>query len=241
MQLTAKYKLPYPDGIESVSPDRDLKALAEAVEAIMTVGLPTGAIMPFNGTTLPAGWAWCDGSAHGSPTLQSVIGSPNSPDLRGRFLLGSGTTAHGTAGGADTVTVAIAQLGPHTHPGTASGAASADHTHGGQPPDVGAAAASHDHQHAAGGPGGDPADGWMAGDGGTIKTNTAPSYGGILTFLGNTEAAGGHAHGVNATTAGVNASGDPHTHAPVGTTPAGGGGARPNVPAHVSLNHIIKL
>ena len=62
-------------------------------------GVPTGAIMPFMGTTAPAGWLMCDGSTIPSGmqydalrTLMSTL--PNAgktPNLRGRFLRGAGT------------------------------------------------------------------------------------------------------------------------------------------------------
>lgn len=242
MQLTAKYKLPYPEDFETVSPDRDLQALAEAAEAILTLGLPTGSILPFNGTTLPAGWAWCDGSAHGSGALQAVIGSANTPDLRGRFLGGAGTVGHGAVGGADAVTVTLAQLGSHTHAGP-TGQQDADHTHGGTPPAGGSAATDPVHSH-----GGSWAttnntrhiptvrgEGASFGEGGNNDTAKA------MATPARTDPTTAHGHGMNAFAITVATDGDAHVHGDVASTAAGGGQARPNVPAHVSLNHIIKL
>lgn len=68
-------------------------------------GMPPGAIIPFAGTTAPAGWLLCDGSSYAVssyPKLHAVIGDSfggdggsnfNVPDMRGRFLRGvdSGT------------------------------------------------------------------------------------------------------------------------------------------------------
>ena len=59
-------------------------------------GVPTGSIMPFVGTTAPAGWMLCDGSAipvnSNTATLRTLLGSGNAPDLQGMFLRGTGTS-----------------------------------------------------------------------------------------------------------------------------------------------------
>ncbi|MNQ85435.1 Phage Tail Collar Domain protein [compost metagenome] len=58
-------------------------------------GVPTGAIMPFIGTTAPRGWLLCDGSAFADNTtnaaLKTLLGSTTTPDLRAMFLRGTGT------------------------------------------------------------------------------------------------------------------------------------------------------
>lgn len=57
-------------------------------------GVPTGAIMPFVGTTAPRGWLLCDGSAFTdnatNAALKTILGSTNTPDLRAMFLRGTG-------------------------------------------------------------------------------------------------------------------------------------------------------
>jgi len=57
-------------------------------------GVPTGSIMPFIGTTAPAGWILCDGSTipvnSNTATLRTLLGSGNAPDLQGMFLRGTG-------------------------------------------------------------------------------------------------------------------------------------------------------
>jgi microcystin-dependent protein len=81
-----------------------------AQEKLMTVpysihaqnGAPTGSIMPYVGSTAPAGWLICNGDAIPSgaeyDALKKVLGSgstpaTNVPDLRAMFLRGTGTSA----------------------------------------------------------------------------------------------------------------------------------------------------
>jgi microcystin-dependent protein len=89
----------------------------------------------------PVGWALCDGSLlpiSAYEVLFSLIGTTYGgdgettfalPDLRGRFPVHAGTGAGqilalGEAGGAETVTLLGSQLPRHTHPVSASSAAS---------------------------------------------------------------------------------------------------------------------
>jgi len=64
--------------------------------------VPVGGIIMWSGTTVPAGWALCDGSK-------------GTPDLRNKFILGSGTRGIGATGGAESVKLSVGQLPPHTH------------------------------------------------------------------------------------------------------------------------------
>lgn len=73
----------------------------------LTKEIPTGSIVMFGSAVPPEGWALCDGSAHGSVELANVIGSPNTPNLTDRFIMGAGTTyPQGATGGSAT----------HSHP-----------------------------------------------------------------------------------------------------------------------------
>lgn len=116
--------------------------------------IPIGAIIAFGGSTVPAGWHMCDGSAHGSSALQAVLGSANAPDLRGLFIVGAGKNGDATTGstatypvgtgskdGKESVLLSAAQSGlrahnhslttadtNHRHSGT-TGDDSPDHTH----------------------------------------------------------------------------------------------------------------
>jgi hypothetical protein len=62
--------------------------------------VPIGSVVAYGGTSAPTGWHLCDGSAHGSAALATVLGSANTPDLRSRFILGTnpGTHEKGTIG-----------------------------------------------------------------------------------------------------------------------------------------------
>lgn len=93
--------------------------------------VPKGGIIMWSGTTIPAGWALCNG--------QTMDGY-RTPDLRGRFIAGydPGNGAYnnpgnlsqrgtGTAdvGGAETVALTVAQMPEHNHSMGSAG----DHSH----------------------------------------------------------------------------------------------------------------
>lgn len=91
--------------------------------------VPAGIIEPFAGTTVPAGYLLCDGSAVDRTTyatLFGVIGTTfgagdgsttfNVPDLSGRVPLGvSSTHLLGSTGGSETVTLTEQELPAHVH------------------------------------------------------------------------------------------------------------------------------
>lgn len=66
-------------------------------------GFPPGAVLMFYGTTIPAGWALCDGTN-------------GTPDLRDRFIVGAGKSYQPNAtGGSNSVTLSTTQIPSHTH------------------------------------------------------------------------------------------------------------------------------
>jgi microcystin-dependent protein len=90
--------------------------------------VPTGAVIPFAGSSSPGGWVLCNGGSYSTTTystLFTIIGYTyggsganfNVPDLRSRLPLGAGAGAGLTArtlaatGGQEAIT----QVPPHTH------------------------------------------------------------------------------------------------------------------------------
>ena len=75
--------------------------------------VPVGGIIMWSGANIPENWEVCDGKN-------------NTPDLRDRFIIGSGTTfASGQKGG--SLTISAENLPAHTHSGTVD--AVGNHTH----------------------------------------------------------------------------------------------------------------
>lgn len=78
---------------------------------ISQIGVPIGTIVMWSnrgGASIPSGWQLCDGTN-------------DTPDLRGRFIVGSGQGTGlsnyniGNTGGAESVTLTTAQIPAHTH------------------------------------------------------------------------------------------------------------------------------
>lgn len=108
-------------------------------------GAPTGSIMPYVGTTAPAGWLLCDGGS--IPTgvyydqLRIILGgaagdgTTKVPDLRGMFLRGAGTNTVANYTGFVGPSLGARQLDgvkDHVHPFTSSSAttsAGGEHAH----------------------------------------------------------------------------------------------------------------
>lgn len=108
--------------------DANMIALYERANAV-----PPGGIQMYGGTSAPAGWLLCHGTAYQAadyPALYAVIGTTfgasgagtfKVPDFRGRSPLGvgqgSGLTlrALGQMGGAETHVLVEAELASHSH------------------------------------------------------------------------------------------------------------------------------
>lgn len=75
-----------------------------------------GVIVMFGGSVAPEGWHLCNGTAHGSTELAAAIGSPLTPNLVDRFIVGAGATyAQGAVGGEATHALTEAEMPYHAH------------------------------------------------------------------------------------------------------------------------------
>lgn len=165
-------------------------------------GVPSGVICMWGGavSSIPSGWYLCDGNN-------------STPDLRNRFIVGSGTDSGGThdigdTGGANSVTLSEANLPAHTHSsGSLSTNTAGNHSHSINDPG---------HYHTINqGDNGSRWDGWN-GSGGPSNTNTA--YTGI-----SINSAGNHSHTITGSTGS-----------------AGSGTSVENRPAYYALAYIQK-
>lgn len=147
-------------------------------------GVPTGAIMPFVGTTAPQGWLLCDGSNipvnDYTANLRTLLGTSTTPDLRAMFLRGAGSGNSHT--GPDLKTVQQDDLKSHLHgiSLTTSNAGAHSHTTG----------FSNDDYNGSGGSNKNGLeDDTNTGNNRTLPTSTDGNH--THTVSGNTSATGG--------------------------------------------------
>jgi len=211
--------------------------------------MPLGAIIAYGGSSAPEGWHLCNGTAHGSAELQALIGSANTPDLSGRFIVGAGTGYNPKAtGGAETVTLTAAQSGlvGHTH-AAGAGNNNVDHSHSGA---TGSMNRNWSHGHGLSADGAYQPPGYLSD---YIRMGDDPA-GNAYGFLSQTTklitppAVGAHSHTVYGadtnhehgfTTGGVSAN---HTHS-ISVTAAAAANAsqsHENRPPYYALVYIIK-
>ena len=89
--------------------------------------VPVGSIVAYYGATAPQGWLPCDGSAIPADAkyqeLKTALGRTNTPDLRGRTLIGAGqgpglsSRALGQLGGEENHQLTVAEMPTHNHYG----------------------------------------------------------------------------------------------------------------------------
>jgi len=90
--------------------------------------IPIGGIIMWSGAiaSIPDGWRLCDGA-------QPAAGFPQTPDLRGRFVMGASDVVNqrnvGATGGAETVTLTVGQLPAHNHVVSGNTTSGGAHTH----------------------------------------------------------------------------------------------------------------
>ena len=99
--------------------------------------IPVGCIILFYNSSIPAGWALCDGRTVTRTDGGGLIVTPN---LVGQFVYG-GTSA-GSTGGSSTQTLSVAQLPAHNH-----GVSDPGHGHGISDPGHGHSATDSGHTH----------------------------------------------------------------------------------------------
>lgn len=183
----------------------------------LPVLIPPGLISPFAGSSAPAGWLLCNGSAVSRTTyaeLFAAIGASygagdgattfNLPDCRGRFLFGldpndSPYNALNYKAGAHTVTLALDEIPSHTH-------VQNPHTH-----------VQNSHGHNLGG---------------------QSSFG--STFVNSSNYFAKTDNDVEYGPEAVTAATATNQNATATNQNAGGGGSHPNMPPFVTTNYIIK-
>lgn len=85
-----------------LAPRQQLTSVAYALQS--DGGVPVGSIIMWSGTTIPTGWALCDGT-------------PPTPNLRDKFIVGAGSTKYpiGMTGGEETHVLSQNEMPSHTH------------------------------------------------------------------------------------------------------------------------------
>lgn len=235
---------------------RTVRQRVEAVEA----AIPVGAVMAYSGPYVapdtagatsfpaaPAGWAFCDGRAHGSSALSTLLGSPNTPDLRNKFVLGaSATRPRGpSTEGEEKVKLSAAESGLPAHKHTIN-QDTANHGHTVSDTDL-----THKHAgHDAGGHGHTTRFGWknfkQASSAGSGVEGTDPgSSWSSLTIIGSADAVGDHSHGMDNALGNhkhvVGPDNATHGHTMLDNTAAAASIAHNNMPPFYSMVYIIRL
>ena len=171
----------------------------------------------WSGTTAPAGWALCDGNG-------------GTPDLRNRFVVGSGSTyASGNTGGSTT----------HSHtvdPVNTSSTSNGSHSHTVDPINT-ASTSAGSHSHTVN-PGSFNAS--IIASGGTASINPGAGFSRVSVNVPSTTSSThtGHSHNVNIAST-TSSTHNGHTHSvDIASTPTTAGS---NLPPYYALAYIIKL
>ncbi|GGI92776.1 hypothetical protein GCM10007978_32940 [Shewanella hanedai] len=174
--------------------------------------LPRGSIIMWSGSNVPSGWALCDGQS-------------NTPDLRGRFIIcaGQGNSLTnrplGVGGGAEQVTLSMANMPAHKHDVSDSG-----HNHGVNDSGHGHSIYDPGHSHYL-----DLDD---SGGGGGVDDAGESSEGGTSTSGSTTGIS------INSSTTGITLD---SARASISETSKGNGQAFSNLPPFYSLAFLMKM
>lgn len=238
MPNTPVWGLPYPVAADTADVPRDIKALADSLDALPSL-LPVSAVFLWLLPNVPAGllangkpaFLICNGQLVSSadyPKLAALLGASGGnvtiPDLRDRLPLGaSATRPVNTPGGEASHLITVNELPVHKHaagaltdPSTATGGESANHSHPVSPGEyVPAHASGFFHQ-------------------GVPAGNSVASVVGIngVTGLVNNLSTGTQSAGHTHTTAAHAITGD--------TANVGGGVAMPLAPLNHAMNYIMR-
>ena len=190
----------------------------EQISLVTESAVPSGVITMWSGslTSIPSGWALCDGQN-------------GTPDLRDRFIVGAGSSYEvGDTGGTDNVTLTENQIPQHTHgSGTLSTNSTGTHRHGSGSLST-SSAGNHRHKVSE-----VPDTGVVAKEGDGSYNSQAKTKTDIYT-----EYAGDHTHSIS----GYTSYAGTHSHTISGdTSSAGGGEAHENRPPYYALAYIMKL
>ena len=211
--------------IQLVNPTNNQDA---ATKSYVDTSIPIGGIIMWSGAgvTLPSNWKLCDGSTYNGVTT---------PDLRGRFVLssgsGSGLTGRSTGqtGGQENVTLSESQMPYHSHNVSASTSGVGDHSH-----------------YLSGASGGTSGDGshthsYYGLFGSQYQSGYDGGYSGYNSFWNNsTESAGYHSHSVSVS--GWTQGGGSHSHTVyVSENAKGGNGSHENMPPFYVLAFIMRV
>ena len=228
--------------------------LAKLATVLQNALPPVGTIAPYAGTSAPTGWLLCNGGAiSGTYTGLIALVGANTPNLKGKFLVGLDSTVSdfdglsnaidsiGDTGGVATVTLTSAQSGvpAHSHPNTATASSTSTST---------TTISDPTHRHSFSGttdPATQAATQGFAGTGAAagFVTNTN------IDAVSSTANMSAHDHGFSGNTAyvgtGISASTSTSTSTTVtmsnqNNTTANAASAHTNVPPYYTVNYIIK-
>lgn len=219
--------------------------LAKLATVLQNALPPVGTIAPYAGTSAPSGWLLCNGDAIGGSytTLISLVGA-NTPNLKGKFLVGLDSTGTnfdglsndinsiGDTGGVATVTLTSAQSGvpAHSHSNTASATTTiSDGQHSHSITVSGAGTHTHTFQNA---------------DNAVYNVINAADAPGLLVSSYTATGVGGdgsHSHTGSSSTVSANITASTSvTMTNVNNTAANAASAHTNVPPYYTVNYIIK-
>ena len=229
--------------------------LAKLATVLQNALPPVGTIAPYAGTSAPTGWLLCNGGAiSGTYTGLIALVGANTPNLKGKFLVGLDSTVSdfdglsnaidsiGDTGGVATVTLTSAQSGvpAHSHPNTATASSTSTSTTSITDP-------THRHSFSGTTDGtsitvdqGFPGTGGAAGFGTYTSIDATNSGANITnphshTFSGNTAYVG---TGISASTS--TSTSTTVTMSNQNNTTANAASAHTNVPPYYTVNYIIK-